>query len=182
MTSPPMTQLVLTIIGPDRPGLVDALAREVKEHSGNWLESRMACLASHFAGIVLVEVPGAQVDALCAKLSGLKQMSVQVTVAGGEGRTEPAAPRRATLELTGIDHPGIVQSVTEALAARGVNIEELDTDVTRAPMSGEPTFNARARLQVPADVRLADLADALEELGSHLMVDIDIEELVTPPA
>jgi glycine cleavage system regulatory protein len=49
--------------------------------------------------------------------------------------------------------------------------------VTTAPMSGEPTFNARARLVVPATVTLAELSQALEQLGSHLMVDIELEEL-----
>ena len=40
-----MTDLVLTLIGPDRPGLVEAVAEVVAAHGGNWLESRMAHLA-----------------------------------------------------------------------------------------------------------------------------------------
>ena len=38
--------LVMTVMGEDRPGLVEALARTVSERGGNWLESRM----SHLAG------------------------------------------------------------------------------------------------------------------------------------
>ena len=177
MSSDPKTQLVMTIIGPDRPGIVDARSREIKAHGGNWLESRMASLASHFAGILLVEVPRAQVDALCAALSSMERLSVKVTVVQSEVRAAREAPRRVTLELTGIDQVGIVQAITAALAAREVNIEELDTEITTAPMSGEPTFNARARLLVPASATLADLRQALEQLGSHLMVDIELEEL-----
>ena len=45
-----MTDLVLTLIGPDRPGLVEAVAEVVARHGGNWLESRMAHLAGKFAG------------------------------------------------------------------------------------------------------------------------------------
>src|SRR4051812_3506563 len=40
--------LVMTIIGPDRPGLVELLASLVAEHGGNWLESRMSHLAGQF--------------------------------------------------------------------------------------------------------------------------------------
>ena len=50
--------LVMTVIGQDRPGLVESVAALVTEHGGNWLESRMSRLGGHFAGILRVEVPG----------------------------------------------------------------------------------------------------------------------------
>ena len=43
--------LVLTVIGEDRPGLVEALADLIDRHEGSWDESRMARLAGHFAGV-----------------------------------------------------------------------------------------------------------------------------------
>ena len=36
------TTLVMTLIGPDRTGLVEAVARVVADQGGNWLESRSA--------------------------------------------------------------------------------------------------------------------------------------------
>ncbi|MEI2670706.1 MAG: ACT domain-containing protein [Marmoricola sp.] len=56
----------MTAIGPDQPGLVSALSEAVIEHGGNWLTSELARLAGSFAGIVLIEVPDQQVDALSA--------------------------------------------------------------------------------------------------------------------
>ena len=41
--------LVLTVIGKDRPGIVELLSQIVAAHEGNWLESRMAHLAGEFA-------------------------------------------------------------------------------------------------------------------------------------
>ncbi|MGI9430405.1 MAG: glycine cleavage system protein R, partial [Bythopirellula sp.] len=58
------TSLVLTVLGQDRPGLVDAIAQAVADHGGNWVESRMAHLAGHFAGILRVEVDADQAEAL----------------------------------------------------------------------------------------------------------------------
>ncbi len=49
--------LVMTIIGPDRTGLVESVARAVAEHGGNWLESRMCRLGGEFAGILRMEIP-----------------------------------------------------------------------------------------------------------------------------
>ncbi len=45
------TYLVLTIIGEDRPGIVELLAKIISDHSGNWLESSMSQLAGKFAGV-----------------------------------------------------------------------------------------------------------------------------------
>ena len=49
--------LVMTIIGPDRTGLVESVARVVADHGGNWLESRMCRLGGEFAGILRIELP-----------------------------------------------------------------------------------------------------------------------------
>ena len=49
--------VVLTVIGDDRVGLVEALADTVSSHGGNWEHSQMAELAGKFAGIVVVTVP-----------------------------------------------------------------------------------------------------------------------------
>ena len=45
------TPLVMTIIGPDRTGLVESVARVVAGHGGNWLESRMCRLGGEFAPV-----------------------------------------------------------------------------------------------------------------------------------
>ncbi|HPG28427.1 MAG TPA: ACT domain-containing protein, partial [Myxococcota bacterium] len=46
--------LVLTVIGEDRPGLVEDLSGLIASHDGSWDESRMARLAGHFAGVVQI--------------------------------------------------------------------------------------------------------------------------------
>ena len=48
------TSYVITFIGDDRPGLVEALAKVISGHDGNWLESRLSQLDSKFAGIIRV--------------------------------------------------------------------------------------------------------------------------------
>jgi glycine cleavage system regulatory protein len=89
--------------------------------------------------------------------------------APGAGPTEAAS-----LELMGQDRPGIVRKLTQALASRGVNVEELHTECVSAPMSGEPLFKARARLQVPADFSIDDLRQELERIAADMMVDVTL--------
>jgi glycine cleavage system regulatory protein len=166
--------LVLTVLGPDRTGIVDALAERIAAAGGNWEESRMARLAGQFAGLLLVTVDADRTDALVAALRGLEPSGLTITV-----RTS-AAPATAAgalvrLELTGNDRPGIVRAVSRVLAERGVNVEELESGVGSAPMTGEPLFRARARLRVPTGLALPDLRKSLEAIAGELMVDLTTE-------
>src|SRR5262245_19192913 len=63
--------LVMTVIGEDKPGLVESIATLVAGHGGNWLESRMSRLGGQFAGIVRVEVPADKEQPLANALKNL---------------------------------------------------------------------------------------------------------------
>src|SRR3954462_12634812 len=76
----PNTSLVLTVLGQDRPGLVESIARVVAEHGGNWIESRMAHVAGHFAGILRVEIGANQSEALTAALRGLAASGLELII------------------------------------------------------------------------------------------------------
>lgn len=167
-----MADLVLTLIGPDRPGLVEALAEPIAAHGGNWLESRMAHLAGKFAGILRVEVPPDRVADLTAALARLESRGLRVLVEASPPAPPPAGRRIMELDLVGSDRPGIVREFSHALAAHGVNIEELVTDRAPAPMSGEDLFRAKARVDVPAAADLGALRARLEKLAGDMLVEI----------
>ena len=65
------TNLVLTVIADDKPGLVESLAQTIALNSGNWLESSMSQLAGKFAGILRISVADDRVEKLIEELIGL---------------------------------------------------------------------------------------------------------------
>lgn len=169
--------LVMTIIGSDRPGLVELVAACVADHGGNWLESRMSHLGGRFAGIARVEVPADRLAELKRALHGLEADGLRVVVESGAGRIG-AGGLPATLELVGNDRPGILRTVTGVLAAHGVNVEELSSECVSAPMGGGDLFQARARLLLPARVKLEDVRRDLEKVGADLMVDLKLSPVI----
>ncbi|MCP5425916.1 MAG: ACT domain-containing protein [Gammaproteobacteria bacterium] len=170
------TALVLTLIGDDRPGLVDAVSATIAEHGGNWQESRMAQLAGKFAGILLAEVADSQVEALTADLRRLQTQGLNVTVERSDQSAKESTYRSLHLNLVGQDHPGIVRDVSHVLASRGINIEELSTECSSASWSGETLFHATAHLQVPRELSSDELREVLEGLANELMVDIALDD------
>ena len=135
----------------------------------------MARLAGSFAGIVLVSIDSAKTDRLIASLRELEASGLQVSARTVDTPAARAAGTRVRLAVTGGDRAGIVRDVSRVLAERGVNVEELESSMGSAPMSGEPLFVARARLLVPPALDLTTLRTALEALGNELMVDLSAE-------
>jgi len=168
------TTLVLTLIGPDRTGLVESVARVVAEHGGNWLESRLCRLGGEFAGIVRVEVPSERKTALLAALPALPGLQVVVQAGQAAAPADTRALRR--LEIVGSDRPGIVRDITSALARAQVNVEEFASEIVSAPMSGEPLFQATARLRLPAGCNLVALKTELEKIAADLLVDVSFAD------
>ncbi len=167
----------MTIISPDRTGLVESIARAVADHGGNWLESRMCRLGGEFAGILRVEISAEKKNALLAALQTLQQNGLQIVVRADQPVAAAAPGKQTKLEIVGSDRPGIVREITSVLARAQVNVEEFFSEVVSAPMSGEMLFKAGARLQLPADCDLAALKKALEKIAADLFVDVSLAEV-----
>ena len=165
------TSLVMTVLGPDRPGLVRILSDIVASHGGNWLESRMARLSGQFAGIVRVECAEADANNLIGELQALAADGITVQTVR---ETAPVPEKRRTIavDVVGNDRPGIVRELAAAIANAGGNVEELTTGLESAPMAGHPIFRARGVISIPENSDAATLTAAIENLGSDLSVDV----------
>jgi glycine cleavage system regulatory protein len=116
-----------------------------------------------------------QLTALKRALHGLEADGLRIVVESGRGEAQAAAPgQAATLELVGNDRPGILRTVTGVLAGHGVNVEELSSECVSAPMGGGELFQARARVLVPAGVKLEKVRADLEKIATDLMVDLNL--------
>jgi glycine cleavage system regulatory protein len=166
--------LVLTVIADDKPGIVEQLSDQILGAGANWEESRMARLAGKFTGLLRVSIDEDRAEALATRLKTLAPGLAIVVERSGESETLDF--RTLHLELLGHDRPGIVRDISRVLAQHQVNIEELETDTTTAPMSGEALFRARAILRIPSTITIEQLRRVLESLAGELMVDLTLED------
>lgn len=170
-----LSTLVMTVIGPDRPGLVQLVASTIADHGGNWLESRMCHLGGQFAGILRVEVDSARLGELREALERLSDSGLSVIVHAEQGELAPADGTPAILEVVGQDRPGILRSVSAVLAAHGVNVEDLSSERESAPMGGGTLFKARAKVLVPKGKGAEKIRSELEKIASDLLVDVTFQ-------
>jgi glycine cleavage system regulatory protein len=167
--------LVMTVIGPDRSGLVESIASAVSQHGGNWLESRMSHLGGQFAGILRIEYPAEREAAIMQALTALETQRLTVVIHLDLSPLKPEAKPASILEIVGHDRPGIVREISRVLAEHNVNVEELSSELASAAMSGEMLFKAKAKLRLPNTGDAADLRKDLEKLASDLIVDIQFK-------
>ncbi len=175
-----LTSLVVTVIGPDRPGLVSLLSDRGRAFGASWAESRMASLEGQFAGIVHFSVPAENARSFAAALHDLASTGLNIVIAESRaGQTYPDS-RLLELDLVGQDRPGIVRDISKVLADCGVSIEELHTQVVSGAWSAEQLFEAKALLMVPRELSTLELRRTLETLANEMMVDITLDESSGP--
>jgi glycine cleavage system regulatory protein len=167
--------LVMTVLSPDRPGLVEKLANTVASQGGNWLESRMCHLGGQFAGIIRVEIDADRAEAVAAAVRALPAQGITVALELEPATAAKPAGTLGLLELVGHDRPGILHQISRVLAAHKVNVEELSSERVNAPMDGTVLFKARIKVLVPPSVAMAQLRADLERIASDLMVDVTLQ-------
>lgn len=168
--------MVMTVMGKDKPGLVESVAKVIADKNGNWLESRMCRLGGQFTGVLRVEINAEAEAELLMALLVLQEEGLSITI-----KTEPAATvveKRSlvSFELIGQDQPGIVSRITHILAGLNINLEELTTELQTAPMSAELLFKADILLSFPEGLEPEVLRAQLEDLAADLMVDFQLRK------
>ena len=179
-TEPPLF-LVLSGLGPDRPGLVAEITAYLNEHGGNVEDSRMAVLGGEFGVLVLVSGTPGKVEAIerdrakLAAKTGL-ELLLRRTKSPEDHRRAASVPCVVTAEA--LDHEGIVHAVSRALHDAGVNIVALETSAYEAPVTGSPLFRLEARVDLPPAITVSKLRKAMDAVAEAENLDIEVRSLV----
>ena len=170
------TNIVFTLTGSDRIGLVDSITELLLGLGGNVETSRMARLGGEFAVLMLVSLPADQVAAIEQRFADLTTHGFKVTVSQTEpGRAGAQAGWQPYhIDVSGADHEGIIHEIAHHLSQRGINIESMDTGTQPAPISGTPLFTMQAVVAVPPGLASQGWESALAEVGHQLDVDIQV--------
>jgi glycine cleavage system transcriptional repressor len=174
-----MPQFALSAIGRDRPGIVAEVTRALLGHSLNITDSQMAVLSGHFTMMLVVTAPeGTDLDAVEEELTRTRdRLSLDALSLSPLGDTDAAvlAPSQI-VSVYGVDHPGIVHAVTARLAAREVNVTDLETRLIGE--GGQAGLYAMVlEVALPAGMEPDALRAMLDEVGAEQGVDVTVRPL-----
>ena len=175
-----MTQeLVVTAVGPDRPGIASDFTGHVHAAGANLADTRMANLRGQFALIALVQGTHEVLEDVKRRMKeSAPRMHLAVefhapSTKEGAHASRDGVPFR--LKTYSMDQPGIVHRFTHYLREQHINVEELETRLESAPFMGSPVFTMEIVMLVPKTVSVKEIRRELEELGDKLNCDVDID-------
>ena len=169
-------EIVVTAVGPDRPGIASDFSGEIHAAGANLADTRMVNLRGQFAVIALVEGEAATPDEVKKRLADVAPrigLRVEVSAAAKEASHREGVPFR--LKSYSMDQPGIVHRITSYLREQGVNVEELITRLESAPFMGTPVFTMEIPMLVRKGASVKALRRSLEAIGDELNCDIDMD-------
>ncbi len=163
--SAPMSQLAVTVIGPDRPGIIADVTEALAQTGVNLEDSTMTLLRGHFTMVIVCSGPFDEVREALEPLRG--ELVITVRQMGPEQAHAPiGAPY--ILSVHGADRPGIVSAVTRMIASVGGTITDLTTRLV-----GE-LYVLTAEVELPPGAQLTMLQRALEITAEELGVGVTL--------
>jgi glycine cleavage system transcriptional repressor len=160
-----MNQLAVTVIGPDRPGIIADVTGALAGVGVNLEDSTMTLLRGHFAMMLVCTGPADGVQEALEPLSS--ELVITVRDVGPEQAHAPVgAPY--ILSVHGADRPGIVSAITRIVAAVGGTVTDLSTRLSGA------LYVLTAEVELPPSANLEMLQTALEVTADELGVGVTL--------
>ncbi|GLY08094.1 MULTISPECIES: ACT domain-containing protein [Actinoplanes] len=161
-----MHELAITVIGPDRTGIVADVAEALAGVGANLTDSTMTRLRGHFAMTLVCNGPTAEEveGALAPITTGGLLATVRRVEPESDGKP---AGEPYLVSVHGADRLGIVAAVTRVVAAAGGNILDLTTRLTG------PLYVLVAEVDLPAGAG-EELAERLAVAAAELGVDVTL--------
>jgi len=172
-----MSNVLLSISGFDRPGIVCDVAEALQHLNVNIEDSSMTALRGRFTMMLIVRLPEhislGELKAALAELEQRTRLTVQSQTISDEEASAPALEPDHVITVHGADKVGIVHAVTASLSEIGVSIVDVSTQ-SRSANAGDIYMMV---LEVAAGDRGKQMASALARVASDLGVDVDVHEL-----
>jgi glycine cleavage system transcriptional repressor len=171
-------QLVITMLGEDRPDLIVELTRTIKDAKCTILESRMTELGPEFAGHLLVEGNWNHIVRLENALEALgNRYALKIHLRRAQEAEEPEEDTSLpyAVDIFATDQINNIHDLSAFLASRNIKIMDLSTSRYPAPFTGSPLFLAHLIVKIPAGTRIVSLRDEFLDFCDQLNLDAILE-------
>lgn len=168
------TQLTITIAGEDHPQLINQLAAKTHQLGGKWLISKIHRLDHQIVGIIKVDIPNETASQLKLEFTRITELNariIETPLPMPLGKFEPLK-----LRVESSDRAGIINDITNILDDIGVEIVNIENRRLGVADLGQALFFAELMVNVPAEVNVEQLLEAVSQVDEELRVSVVEEE------
>ena len=178
-----MGQAILTVLGQDKPGIIAAVTSTLAKAGCNLEDVSMTVLEGQFAMIVIVDSRKKDAAGIVRKIEsvtsrlGLSCYWKPIKKKLGRAKKHAKGTSPYILSIYGRDRTGIVAQTSQILAARKLNITDLNSKILGR---GEQSLYLMIlEVDVPKSHRVEALQSSLRRLASKLKVDLTLKPVDT---
>lgn len=174
--------VVFSSMGPDRPGLAKEISEFFTARGINIDRSRGCVLGNEFGMIILTSGKTDDIERLVGELDSLRQKTgldihVRKTKAPTHREVLPSIPYK--LIATSIDHPGIVHQICKVMYQKGINIDDISSNVDHNPITGANIFQMVCYFSLPPVVKILDLKNDFTRISDEYNIDIRFDAVIS---
>lgn len=164
------TQLIVSIVGPDKSGLIKQLTHKTADLGGTWVANKVTHLDGQVAGLLKLKIDEQKLDDFKSMMADIEGISV------GYHEVSEAEPIKKTLVKLTIeseDRSGLTSEITHLLYDLDVVIDHFESQ--RYPIIGlnNGVFEAHLTLELPEALDVESLKTEVEKLSDQLRVFVD---------
>ena len=168
-------KLIISANGPDRKGIVSEISSIINTYNGNIETSRMIRLKNEFAFLILIDIKNKNIKSLNAELKKIKNL--QIKTIQTENNHEKQYDDKFHLYINGADNEGIVYKFSHHLSKADMSIDEVNTKIKNAPVSGTPLFMMDLIIGSSQSFNHKKLTEELNVIAEKLGVEISIKKI-----
>jgi len=161
---------ISTVLGPDTPGIINAIARTTRGLGGEWATSKTVKLDGQFTAIMKVEIDSENETILKTELEKTYPQ-LQFFYAPAL-TTEKKPPKIVSLEVKCKDKPGLTKQITGVLQNLKVNVENMEFNRFHVLEMGGNVFSANLDVVLPENITEDNVADEIESLSNDVRVRV----------
>lgn len=168
-----MEYITLIFIAPKQDIVVDSLIALSAKHNCRVQESRLSLIGEDFSGVMRIAGNWSDIAKLEKTLAKVKSDAVFLL----ESRRSVADTPSETaflpylVQVVALDTPPLVNEISYFFSAQNIKIIDLQTDPFQTSHSNTMMLTLSMRINIPADINIADLRERFMVLCDELNVD-----------
>ena len=169
LSQPQPHHLVITALGVDRPGIVNAITRHVSSCGCNIEDSRLAMLGDEFTFIMLLSGSWNAITLIESTLP-MKgaELELLIVMKRTNARATPPMPVTVRIQVEVPDSPRIIERFTDLLDKHQLNSAELVSRINPAQDNEQPVLYIQMTAHSPANRVSAPIEQAYNQLCEEL--------------
>ena len=165
-------KIIINAFGADKPGIVSNISGIIASFNGNIENSKMVRIETMFTIIMVVIIPKKNKQLLLEKFNNIKELNSSIHSV--RSFKLPSNYKKYIFSLECADNEGIIHHFTKYLNQKKINIEEMNTSIINAPITGSILFSLKSIIYIPKDLNVNELKSKLNMLSEQYNVDYNL--------